>query len=166
MSRLVKPEGVGKTRDRLARSVILALRELAAHNKPDAQARDLVAYMSLALDEIDKTIEETCSAWEKRDYWIKADQFRTQWAWTRSLSIRLARVAQEEHWIDLPRLMPELADKLGSVTLPKRNGLGQPWVGAYARLLERRPQSPPVSTPEAMPVLSSWRPRPKKTASG
>lgn len=149
MSRLVNSEGVGKQRERMTRAVVLAMRELAAHQKPDALARDLVAFMALALEEIDATIDETCVAWEKRDYWIKADQFRTQWAWTRPMAARLTQIALQERWPELARVVPELASKLGTVTLPKRNALGEPWVGALERLRTKHPE-----------VLgTAWRPR-------
>ena len=151
MSRLVNPEGVGKQRDRLAKATVLALRELATIKKPDDRARDLVAFMALALEEIDLTIDETCRAWEKRDYWIKADQFRMQWAWAKPLSTRFAQIALQDKWGDLPRVIPELATKLGGVTLPKRNVLGQPWVGAFDRLKARRADQTPAP----------WRPKKK-----
>ncbi len=43
MSRLVKPDGVGKQRDRLIKSVTLALRALAGKPQLDEEARDMVA---------------------------------------------------------------------------------------------------------------------------
>ncbi len=138
MSRLVKPDGVGKQRDRLLKGVTLALRELAARPKLDEDARDMVAFMALALREIQDTIDVTCAAWEKRDYWVKADQFRREWDWTRTSADRLETVVLEDRWAELPTLMASLFQHVSKVNLPKRNTLGEPWLGAYAALREKR----------------------------
>lgn len=138
MSRLVKPDGVGKQRDRLLKGVTLALRELAARPKLDEDARDMAAFMALALREIQDTIDVTCAAWEKRDYWVKADQFRREWDWTRTGADKLERVVLEDRWAELPVLMAGLFQHVSKVNLPKRNTLGEPWLGAYAALREKR----------------------------
>jgi hypothetical protein len=138
LSRLVNLDGVGKQRDRLLKAVTLALRELATRTKVDDETRDLVAFIALALNEIHATIDVTCLAWEKRDYWLKADQFRRDWAWAGRTAEKLERVVLGEQWQDLPTLMVELSKHLEKVNLPKRNTLGQPWLGAYAELRERR----------------------------
>lgn len=138
MSRLVKTDGVGKQRDRLMKGVTLALRELAAKPKLDEEARDMVAFMALALREIQDTIDATCAAWEKRDYWVKADQFRREWDWTRAGADKLEQIVLADRWPELPLAMAGLFQHLSKVKLPKRNTLGEPWLGAYASLLEKR----------------------------
>jgi len=138
LSRLVKTDGVGKQRDRLQKGVVLALRELAARSKVDDETRDLAAFVALALNEIHATIDVTCAAWEKRDYWLKADQFRREWAWAGRTAEKMERVVLGGEWQNLGLLIPELAKHLERVTLPRRNTLGTPWLGAYAELRERR----------------------------
>lgn len=152
MGRLIQTEGVGKVRGRIVRAIVLAMRELAQHQKADEHARDLVAFIAMGLEEVDNTIDETCRAWEKRDYWIKADQFRMQWAWAKPLSERMRAIALNERWSDLVRVIPELAKNVGSVTLPQRNTLGEPWVGAFAKLRTKYPNEEPVM---------AWRPKKK-----
>ncbi|MCC6191300.1 MAG: hypothetical protein IT318_19940 [Anaerolineales bacterium] len=138
MGRLVNPDGVGKQRDRLMRAVTLALRELAGRNAIDTLTRDLVAFLALALNEVHATIDVTCLAWEKRDYWLKADQFRREWGWAGRMAEKLERVVLGDDWHSLPGLMADLAKHLDKVNLPKRNTLGTPWVGAHARLVAER----------------------------
>ena len=138
MGRVVNPDGVGKQRDRLMKAVTFALRELAGRQKIDDTTRDLVAFLALALNEIHATIDVTCLAWEKRDYWLKADQFRREWAWAGRTAEKLERVVLGDDWANLPALMVDLSKHLEKVNLPKRNTLGTPWVGAHAKLkLER-----------------------------
>ncbi len=138
MSRLVKPDGVGKQRDRLIKGVTLALRALAGKPQLDEEARDMVAFIALALREVQETIDVTCLAWEKRDYWLKADQFRREWDWTRTMADKLEKVVLENQWQDLPAHMAGMMHYLAKVNLPKRNTLGEPWLGAYAALREKR----------------------------
>jgi hypothetical protein len=120
------------------RAVTLALRTLATRQKIDDETRDLVAFLALALNQIHETVEATCLPWEKRDYWLKADQFRRDWAWAGRTADKLERVALGDEWQNLPTLMVELSKHLEKVVLPKRNTLGAPWVGAYAKLREER----------------------------
>ena len=138
MSRVVNPDGIGKQRGRLLKMTTLALRTLAVRSRVDDETRDLVAFIALALNEVHETIEVTCGAWEKRDYWLKADQFRRDWAWAGKTAAKLERVVLGDEWPNLAPLMPDLAKHLEKVNLPKRNTLGTPWLGAYAQLREQR----------------------------
>lgn len=138
MSRLINPDSAGKQRTQLMKAVTLSLRALASKQKVDAETRDLVAFIALALNQIHDTIEATCAPWEKRDYWLKADQFRREWLWAGRTGEKLERVVLGEQWPDLPPLMVELSKHLEKVVLPKRNTLGTPWTGALAQLKKER----------------------------
>jgi hypothetical protein len=118
--------------------VALALRQLATRSTVDDETRDLVAFMALALNEIHANIDVTCQAWEKRDYWLKADQFRREWSWAGRTADKLERVVLGDQWQNLGELVPSLAKNLEKVTLPKRNTLGTPWVGSFAQLQKER----------------------------
>jgi len=108
------------------KAVTLALRTLAHKGQIDDETRDLVAFIALALNEVDATIDVTCQAWEKRDYWLKADQFRREWAWAGRTADKLERVVLGDDWANLPPLIVDLAKHLEKVNLPKRNTLGTP----------------------------------------
>ena len=120
------------------KGVALALRQLALRSAVDDETRDLVAFMALALNEIHANIDTTCQAWEKRDYWLKADQFRRDWAWAGKTADKLERVVLGDEWQNLAELVPALAKNLEKVNLPKRNTLGTPWVGAFTQLRRER----------------------------
>jgi hypothetical protein len=138
LSPVINPDGVGKQRDRLMKAVTLALRTLATQSQVNDETRDLVAFMALALNEIHATIDVTTLAWEKRDYWLKADQFRREWGWAGRAGDKLERVVLGDEWQNLPAQMVELSKHLEKVNLPKRNTLGAPWVGAYQKLVAER----------------------------
>jgi hypothetical protein len=137
VSRLIKTDTVGKQRTQLIKAVMITLRELAAKKQVDEEARDMAAFLSLALGKIDSTIDESVRAWEKRDYWLKADQFRMQWAWTGHMARKVREAALLNDWGELALLMPEIATKFNTVKLPKSNTVGKPWTGALAELKKR-----------------------------
>lgn len=131
MGRVINPEGVGKERTRLVKSVGLALRELMKQSQADDQTRDLVAYIALALEETAETIDVTVTAWEKRGYWIKADRFRMEWDWSGQLGQKMNKALLDDDWAAVASIAAQVAQKLKDIELPQRNTLGNPWVGAW-----------------------------------
>ena len=138
MSRLVKIDGPGTQRTRLLKAVGLALRELAGRSRVDDEVRDIAAFAALALHGVHASIDDTVRAWERRDYWLKADEFRREWAWAGQAAQDLERLVLRGEWHNLPIVISGLAGRLQKVKLPKRNNLGDAWLGAYARLREMR----------------------------
>jgi hypothetical protein len=137
LGRVIKIEGVGKERKHLTRTVVLALRELMKQTEPDSKTRDLAAFIALALLEIEKTIDESVTPWEKRGYWLKADRFRLEWAWAGRLGLEMREAVILEDWTAIARIAAQVAEKLDHVQLPKRNRLGTPWEGAWEQLKEK-----------------------------
>jgi hypothetical protein len=86
-------------------------------------------------------VDDSVRAWEKRDYWLKADQFRRQWAWAERMSGQVGEAVILNDWGELASLMPEIGQRLGNVKLPKRNTLGELWLGGYDELKRRRAEA-------------------------
>jgi len=137
LSRVIHTETAGKDRTRLSRAVVLALRELMRLPEPNDTARDLVAFIALALMEISDTVDQSVAAWEKRGYWVKAERFRMEWDWTGRLSRSVAQAVQAADWATIALLSAQIAQKFATVKLPVRHRLGTPWVGAYLELIRR-----------------------------
>ncbi|RJP49310.1 MAG: hypothetical protein C4586_07630, partial [Anaerolineaceae bacterium] len=81
MSRVINPDSVGKERTRLTKSIVLCIRELAKQAEVTSETKDQAAFIALALQAIADGIDVSVVAWEKRDYWVKADKFRMEWMW-------------------------------------------------------------------------------------
>lgn len=139
MSRIIKLDGAGKVRQRLCREVVLALRALVQQPEPNAAARDQAAFISLALEQIAQTVEDSVAAWEKRGYWVKADRFRMDWAWTRNRSRDLRQALLAEDWPRVAITAVEIGDRLKAIKLPRHHRLGTPWDGAWAKLSAEQP---------------------------
>lgn len=134
MSRVIQTEGAGKDRNRLTRCVVLALRELMRQTEPNELAHDLAAFIGLALVEIGDTVDASVVAWEKRDYWVKADRFRMEWEWARRLGLAMQEAVRAEDWAQVALLSAQIGQRLMKVTIPQRHRLGTPWEGAWERL--------------------------------
>ena len=131
MGHVIKIESAGKNRNQLMRSIALAVRGLTQQAEVNLQVRDLTAFITLALESVGETIDESVIAWEKRGYWIKADKFRQEWTWTITLSQKLRKALSEENWIEVAQIIAQVAEKVKNVYLPRRSNLGTPWVGAW-----------------------------------
>ncbi|MEN6408151.1 MAG: hypothetical protein ABFD44_00400 [Anaerolineaceae bacterium] len=137
MGRVVNPDSVGKERTRLTKGVVLALRELMKQTQPDDTSRDLAAFIALALLEVAEGIEVSVSAWEKRDYWVKADRFRMEWAWTERLGAAMRDAVLADDWGTVAMTGVQVGQKLMKVEVPAHHRLGTPWVGAWKELQKR-----------------------------
>lgn len=136
MSRLINPESAGKQRTQLTKGVVLAIRELMKQEQADENTRDLAAFIGLALIEIGETIDVSVQAWEKRGYWVKAERFRMEWEWVNQLGREMLDALKAEDWNQVAILSVRIAQRLQKVQVAERNRIGQPWIGAWQRLLQ------------------------------
>lgn len=134
MGRVINPEGAGKERSRLVKSIVLAMRELMRQSEPDERSRDLAAYIAMALLEINNTIEASVGAWEKKGFWVKADRFRMEWIWTERAGKQMREAVLNDDWATIALTVAQTGAKLNHVEVPARNRLGTPWEGAYQAL--------------------------------
>jgi hypothetical protein len=134
MSRVINPDSTGKQRTQLSKAIVLAVRELARQNDVTDQTRDLAAFIAIALQIIADGIDVSVTAWEKRDYWVKADKFRMEWAWAGQIAEKMRASVLSEDWASVATLSAQVAQKLAKVQVSENHRLGKPWVGAYKEL--------------------------------
>jgi hypothetical protein len=134
LSRIFNPNSAGKERTRLIKGVVLAIRELAQQSEPGTESRDLASFIATALGSISATIDISVAAWEKRDYWVKADRFRMEWAWSGQHAESMKQAVINEDWASIAMIASQIAQKLSKVTVPPGHRLGRPWVGAWDEL--------------------------------
>ncbi|GAP63294.1 hypothetical protein ARMA_1717 [Ardenticatena maritima] len=137
MSRLISTHGSPTTqRNRLRRTIAEALRTLMQKQTLDEETRDLAALIWFSLRALEANIDQSASAWEKRNYYIKADRFRAQWEWLTPMQRRLERILREELWELLPPLLADLSRYFDDITVNRRTRSKALWQGAYQRFLE------------------------------
>jgi hypothetical protein len=135
LSRLIKTGSAGKDRILLEKGIVIAIRELTRQTGMSETTRDLLAYIALSLISIGETIDESVAAWEKRGYWVKSDRYRMEWSWAGSLGNEMIKAIVSEDWGEAASLVGVITQKLSSVKVSQRNRLGNPWQGAYKKLV-------------------------------
>ena len=105
-------------------------------SQPDDTTRDLAAFISLALEAIANTIDSSVGAWEKRGYWVKADRFRMDWAWSSRLAGGMRQAVLAEDWLKVAQLTVQVAERLNGIKIAQNHRMGAPWVGAYRKMLD------------------------------
>ncbi len=134
VSPIINPDSAGKERTRFSKAIVLAVGELAKQTDITNEARDLAAFIAIALKSISDGIDVSVAAWEKRGYWVKADRFRMDWMWTGQLAEKMKNALLADDWATIAMLMPQIAQKFSKIEVSKNHRLGKPWVGAYGQL--------------------------------
>ncbi|MBP6179960.1 MAG: hypothetical protein KA473_07900 [Anaerolineales bacterium] len=138
MSRVINPDSVGKERTRLSKSIVLCIRELAKQTQVTSETKDMAAFIALALQSIAEGIDASVAAWEKRDYWVKADKFRMEWMWAGQSAEKMRSAVLGDDWAAIAMLMPQIAQRFSKIEVSDNHRLGKPWVGAYTLLALHR----------------------------
>lgn len=138
MSRVINPDSVGKERTRLTKSIVLCMRELAKQSNVTRETKDQAAFIALALQAIADGIDISVAAWEKRDYWVKADKFRMEWLWAGHYAARMKEAVLGDDWAAIAALIPMIALKFSKTMVSDQHRLGKPWTGAFTLLVFHR----------------------------
>jgi hypothetical protein len=136
MSRIISIDGPGKVRHRHRRTVAEAVRRLSQKTQLDEDAKDLAAIIVYSLLAIADTVDQTIEAWEKRDYYMKAERFREQWRWLEPNTDELSTVIYEGQWNQLPTVLANLMPHFSDITVKKLTRKPRLWQGAYARFMQ------------------------------
>lgn len=111
------------------------LRHLSQKNEVDAEAKDMAATLVFCMRKIADGIDGSAQAWEKRDYWIKAERFRTKWMWSANIADNLEDIIRNDAWDLLPTVLIELFPYFSDIRVAKFTRKAHVWEGAHARLV-------------------------------
>lgn len=143
MSRVINTNSPTKVRNQSRRAIAELLRRLSQKAQIDAEARDMAAAIVFMLIDINTSVEQTISAWEKRGYWMKAERFLREWEWAREAAANFDDVIRNDAWDLLPRLLAELFPQFTDIQVKKMTRPDSDWTGAYKRLIgEPAPPTP------------------------
>ncbi len=140
MSRIVHVDSPTKIRNRNMRSIAEMLRKLMQKPQMDSEAKDMAAMITLLLWEIADGVEKSAQAWEKRDYWMKAERFMRDWKWTAEIAANLEDVIRNDAWDLLPELMVDLYPNFASIQIKTMTRKASLWQGAHKKLLNDPPR--------------------------
>jgi hypothetical protein len=137
MSRVIKLDGPGKQRNQLMRTAAEVIRRLSEKKELDEDAKDMAAVLVFCFREIEEGIDTSVTAWEKRDYWVKAEQFRERWAWAGPAANELEKIVCGNTWESLPVVLIKVLPHLEEIKISKYTRNPSVWRGAYKRLVQK-----------------------------
>ncbi len=123
MSRIIKTQSGAREREKALRLIGSALRAIEYIDN-DANLLDIASFIAITLQDIENSVLETCVAWERRDYWVKADQFRSEWNWVGEAKTKLIEGIrrQDQKLIgEVTGLLRKRKAILEGIIKPKRN---------------------------------------------
>ncbi len=139
MSRVINTNSPGKIRNRCRRTIAEILRRLSRKSDIDAETKDMAAAIVYLLREIDRSVRQTVEAWEKRDYWMKAERFQREWEWAREAAANFEDIIRNDAWDLLPELLAALSPHVADVEVKKMTRKPSVWRGAHKKLLDDPP---------------------------
>ena len=137
--RIIHTDGNPTTqRNRLRRTLAEALHRLGDAPAPTDTNRDLVALLVYILRQLQAGVEQSAAAWDKRDYYMKAERFRQEWAWCGPMERLLTHALRYGPWDEVAELLPTLRQQVAEIQVTKLTRDETLWAGAAARLLAER----------------------------
>jgi len=135
MSRIIHTKSPGKIRHKHRRTIAEALRHLSQKSQLDDESKDLAALIVFCLQGMADTVDQTIEAWEKRDYWMKAERFREKWRWLEPSADELGAVIYENQWERLPLVLAQLIPRFADITVKRMTRKPTLWQGAYEKFM-------------------------------
>jgi hypothetical protein len=142
MGRVINTNSPGKRRSYHMRTIAEIVRILGQKKDVDQDVMDMLAMTVFILKEINLTVEESVTAWEKRGYWKKADDFQTQWMWTIGTSARIEKLLRHKDWASIHEVLVALYGKVADIEVNKLLRTPDLWQGSYRKLMETPNDNP------------------------
>ena len=137
MSRITHVDGTPtQQRNAIRRTIAEILRHLRTKQAIDAETKDMLAFIVVGLRSMDQSIDQSATAWEKRDYYIKADQLRREWLWLPDTAKRHRGDSAQRRLVAPPRSnWPACSARFSDIKVTTFTKSPALWQGAYKKLL-------------------------------
>ena len=136
---VINTDSTGKQRNQTMRTVAEILRRLSQKQVVDEEVRNMTAMLVYCLREIEAGIEQSATAWEKRDYWVKSEELRQRYMWVGDMADQLRTMIYSEQWTLLPPIMLKLLPRVADIKITKMTRDVTLWDGVYDKLMQEKP---------------------------
>ncbi len=137
---VINTDSTGKQRNQTMRTVAEILRRLSQKQTVDDEVRNMTAMLVYCLREVEAGIEQSATAWEKRDYWVKSEELRQRWMWVGDMADQLQSMIYSEQWTLLPPIMLKLLPRVADIKITKMTRDVTLWDGVYDKLMQEKPE--------------------------
>jgi len=131
MGRIINSDSSARQRTILTRSILHACQQYNADHKTQKEKLDIAAFTYHALIAIEKSIDQTVSPWERRDFWVKADKFRMEWSWAGNYANKLCDALKPLNWAQISQVIMEIQRRLNNIKPTNQDRIGEPWAGYW-----------------------------------
>jgi len=133
MAPVINRNNYSNQRSSYLRFISTALSALESAKTVDESFKDRWVFIYLTLQEIQKSVHSTVQPWEKRGYWVKADQFRAEWKWLEPLVSSIGRKIMAQDWKSLATDGKTLKEICQDFPPYQRMQVQDPWTGAWKK---------------------------------
>jgi hypothetical protein len=141
MSPVINTDSTGKERNQLMRTAAEILRRLSQKTDIDSDVKNMLALLVYCFREIEAGIDQSATAWEKRDYWVKAEELRQRWSWPGDTADQIQAMIYNEDWNRMPPIMVKLLPRFADIKITKLTRSESMWEGVYDKLMREKPKS-------------------------
>ncbi len=134
MGRIIRITNPSTQRTQSIRMIAAMLRDYSEAERNGEEALDRAAFIFGQLKNLSDSIDQTALAWEKRDYWVKADAFRRQWAWAEKPYRTLKDCLSRKEVAPIKEILQDLARVLPPEKTPLKKPPILPWSGSWKKL--------------------------------
>jgi len=103
----------------------------------EKEQRDILACIILCLIEVEKSVSTTIKSWEKRDYWVKAENFIQEWSWLPKLRSDLEVNYLQNTSTSIKDVINRLEKKLKSMDI-KSSRVDNFWTGCEQKIQRKK----------------------------
>ena len=139
MGRVINTDSTGKQRNQTMRTVAEILRRLSQKQVVDDEVRNMTAMLVYCFRDIEAGIDQSATAWEKRDYWVKSEELRQRWMWVGDMADQLRNMIYINDWTLLPTMMLKLLPRVADIKITKMTRDVSLWDGVYDKLMQEKP---------------------------
>jgi hypothetical protein len=107
LGRIIHTTNPTRQRTALLKRIASSIRRQSGPDGAGTDILELASALLADLREIRESVNRTAEAWEKRDYWVKADAFRRQWNWLERIHNGLTEALQSG---DRPALQARISE--------------------------------------------------------
>jgi hypothetical protein len=134
LGKIIHTTNASTQREQSIRMIAFVLPEFSKALRTEEEALDMGAFVFAHLKTITNSVDQTALAWEKRDYWVKADAFRRQWAWVDKPSHVLEECLRRKDVPSLARTLQELSHILPPPKTAQKKMRTTPWSGFWKNM--------------------------------
>lgn len=133
MAPVINRNNYANQRDSYLRFVSTALLALKNVQNGDDAYKDICVFIYLTLLEIQKSIQKTIQPWEKRGYYVKADQFCAEWQWLEPVLASIGNKIKQQDWKSLANDLKTVKEICMGISPYQRMQVQDPWRGAWKK---------------------------------